>query len=921
MKILSKNSDVKIFNPKHISNPIEIKCMKENSEDDIIDNEISQSDFESRLNLPNSHRSNIINSLKKRPKVIRINSPFRMKWDLFLMCLAIFNFFSLLFYASFDPETIESFIISTIVNLLFCLDIILNFFTTYIDTNGEEITDKVKIAKNYFKFNFWVDLIVSIPIDNLIIAIYYDSDDGIYWQLTDTLQIIRIVRLTRILRYSRTTGKAHISIKITYLMLYLIMTTHFVTSVWIMIARFENKDWIPFQDFYLRDTEVWNQTVWNLYFAAFYTGVCIVRGAEPAATHTSQLIFATIFIIAGGFITALLFGEMIEMITKYRYKQIIIEKKIEESISSLTEMNIDKELTKKIINFLTSAQGSLQAQEEFLVFKKYVSPSLQNEVSECIYSPIISKSPILENEAEFVNQLIRKLKIDLTKPEKQITQIGEQSNSMYFIVSGECEVRVKDKYGNNFMVCFLASGAHFGEIGLIYKTLRTANVSSVDYCTIAELNGKEFETLITLYPQIISNFILYTENYKDPYKSYLISILLQANYFGLLQTTDLNQLIYGSEILTLEPGEYLFKPGDDVKYIYIIADGELEYSITINERHLHMKKKEANIKDTENSPKVSKIKTKTYELWYDFDLSKIDGLKNKAEIVPIFVKKNLVGYINIDDELPYKFQTLGDYPQEIILDTLTPGTLLHAYYAIQQNIHQLQCKAIRPCKIYAINYDIFEGFVKKNRDLKSEISKLKYHSYKERDYIDYKTIDNHYFSLKYQWKSIIIRIIIQNREDRKSHTSKIGDIIPKITAILACERAKNYDLIDQISNDRIPPHYVTSDGFLDPAALDFGMSSALPRTHPILKIFQKIQESVNNKEGNLVKQYNTVKRYSVEQELKLKSVNMILDGLNEKMKILVDNLPAEISKLDSSTKQKVVSEDGKLNRSASCQLF
>lgn len=53
------------------------------------------------------------------------------------------------------------------IDSLFCLDVILNFFTAFEDENGELVVSKEKIAKYYLKSWFLVDLVSSIPISAL----------------------------------------------------------------------------------------------------------------------------------------------------------------------------------------------------------------------------------------------------------------------------------------------------------------------------------------------------------------------------------------------------------------------------------------------------------------------------------------------------------------------------------------------------------------------------------------------------------------------------------------------------------------------------------------------------------------------------------------------------------------------------------
>ena len=57
-----------------------------------------------------------------------------------------------------------------VIDFLFLTDIILNFFTTFTHKDtGEEITQKNLIATNYLRNNFFVDLVSTIPFENIYI--------------------------------------------------------------------------------------------------------------------------------------------------------------------------------------------------------------------------------------------------------------------------------------------------------------------------------------------------------------------------------------------------------------------------------------------------------------------------------------------------------------------------------------------------------------------------------------------------------------------------------------------------------------------------------------------------------------------------------------------------------------------------------
>lgn len=55
------------------------------------------------------------------------------------------------------------------IDFLFFVDIIINFRTSYINPmTGDESTNPKEIAKNYLKGRFWVDLLATVPIDQIV---------------------------------------------------------------------------------------------------------------------------------------------------------------------------------------------------------------------------------------------------------------------------------------------------------------------------------------------------------------------------------------------------------------------------------------------------------------------------------------------------------------------------------------------------------------------------------------------------------------------------------------------------------------------------------------------------------------------------------------------------------------------------------
>ena len=63
-----------------------------------------------------------------------------------------------------DPLTVTD----LMVDIMFIIDILINFRTTYVNKNDEVVSHPGKIAVHYFKGWFLIDVVAAIPFDLLL---------------------------------------------------------------------------------------------------------------------------------------------------------------------------------------------------------------------------------------------------------------------------------------------------------------------------------------------------------------------------------------------------------------------------------------------------------------------------------------------------------------------------------------------------------------------------------------------------------------------------------------------------------------------------------------------------------------------------------------------------------------------------------
>ena len=100
-------------------------------------------------------------------------------------------------------------------------------------------------------------------------------------------------------------------------------------------------------------------------------------------------------------------------------------------------------------------------------------------------------------------------------PEDEIVTQGRRGDRMYFLARGDCECIVYDEFKQPWFQHLLKPGCHFGEVALLYNTLRTATVRAKNYITVAALDRPNFDELIMNFPETVPKFKEVMNCYDD----------------------------------------------------------------------------------------------------------------------------------------------------------------------------------------------------------------------------------------------------------------------------------------------------------------------------------------------------------------------------------------------------------------------
>jgi hypothetical protein len=110
--------------------------------------------------------------------IIYPNNMYKVFWDFIIGLLIIYSVTFTPFKMSYvKKESIFLIIFELIIELIFIIDIGLNFFTAYLDSQGNLIKMQKKIKEKYIRSTFVLDIISNLPIEYFLMVRVQSSSE------------------------------------------------------------------------------------------------------------------------------------------------------------------------------------------------------------------------------------------------------------------------------------------------------------------------------------------------------------------------------------------------------------------------------------------------------------------------------------------------------------------------------------------------------------------------------------------------------------------------------------------------------------------------------------------------------------------------------------------------------------------------
>uniref|UniRef100_H2LGS9 Voltage-gated inwardly rectifying potassium channel KCNH2 n=1 Tax=Oryzias latipes TaxID=8090 RepID=H2LGS9_ORYLA len=445
-------------------------------------------------------------------------SPFKAVWDWLILLLVIYTAILTPYSAAFllnDQEAAMQScgyscsplnVVDLIVDIMFIIDILINFRTTYVNSNDEVVSHPVRIAVHYFKGWFLIDMVAAIPFDLLI---YRNSEE--------TTTLIGLLKTARLLRLVRVARKLDRYSEYGAAVLFLLMCTfaliaHWLACIWYAIGNVERNGsigWLHtlgdqlgkhFNDS-IPGPSINDKYVTALYFT--FSSLTSVGFGNVSPNTNSEKIFSICVMLIGSLMYASIFGNVSAIIQRL--------------YSGTARYHTQMLRVREFIRFHQIPNPLRQRLEEYFQHAwSYTNGIDMNAVlkgfPECLQADICLhlNRTLLQNCKAFkgsskgcLRALAMKFKTTHAPPGDTLVHAGDVLTALYFISRGSIEILRGD-----VVVAILGKNDIFGEpINLYTRPGKSnADVRALTYCDLHKILREDVLEVLDMYPEFADHF-------------------------------------------------------------------------------------------------------------------------------------------------------------------------------------------------------------------------------------------------------------------------------------------------------------------------------------------------------------------------------------------------------------------------------
>ncbi|KAJ0066947.1 hypothetical protein NL108_006200, partial [Boleophthalmus pectinirostris] len=476
---------------------------------------------------------------KTPPHIILHYCLFKTTWDWVILILTFYTAIMVPYNVSFKTKqnNVTWLVVDSIVDVIFLVDIVLNFHTTFVGPAGEVISDPKLIRMNYLKTWFVIDLLSCLPYD--VINAFENVDEvsenrwsrgsRIFSGISSLFSSLKVVRLLRLGRVARKLDH-YIEYGAAVLVLLVCvfgLAAHWLACIWyVIIGDYEVIDeetnivrmdsWLyilaetlgtPYR-FNTSGSGKWeggpnkdSVYITSLYFTM--TSLTSIGFGNIAPTTDGEKIFAVAMMMIGSLLYATIFGN----VTTIFQQMYANTNRYHEMLNSVRDFlklyQVPKGLSERVMDYIASTWSMSRGIDTEKVLQ--ICPKdMRADICVHLNRKVFKEHPAFRLASDgCLRALAMEFQTIHCAPGDLIYHAGESVDSLCFVVSGSLEVIQDDE-----VVAILGKGDVFGDVFWKEVTLAQscANVRALTYCDLHVIKRDALQKVLEFYTAFANHF-------------------------------------------------------------------------------------------------------------------------------------------------------------------------------------------------------------------------------------------------------------------------------------------------------------------------------------------------------------------------------------------------------------------------------
>ncbi|XP_028828398.1 potassium voltage-gated channel subfamily H member 5 isoform X2 [Denticeps clupeoides] len=461
---------------------------------------------------------------KTPPHIILHYCTFKTTWDWVILILTFYTAIMVPYNVSFKTKqnNVTWLVLDSVVDVIFLVDIVLNFHTTFVGPGGEVISDPKLIRMNYLRTWFVIDLLSCLPYD--IINAFENVDEGIS-SLFSSLKVVRLLRLGRVARkldHYLEYGAAVLVLLVCVFGL----VAHWLACIWYSIGDYEVIDeltntiktdsWLYQLATSIGSPYRFNTTgsgQWeggpgkdSLYITSLYftmTSLTTIGFGNIAPTTDGEKIFSVAMMMVGSLLYATIFGNVTTIFQQMYANTNRYHEMLNNVRDFLKLYQVPKGLSERVMDYIVSTWSMSKGIDTEKVLS--ICPKdMRADICVHLNRKVFNEHPAFRLASD---GCLRSLAVEFqtihSAPGDLIFHAGESVDLLCFVVSGSLEVIQDDE-----VIAILGKGDVFGDVFWKETTLAhaCANVRALTYCDLHIIKREALLKVLDFYTAFASSF-------------------------------------------------------------------------------------------------------------------------------------------------------------------------------------------------------------------------------------------------------------------------------------------------------------------------------------------------------------------------------------------------------------------------------